>query len=55
MRELTPEEIHRLRGPNDEGIEYGSGDCTECGESLDSVELESLQRMCFACAMLRDE
>lgn len=33
---------------------FDETDCPECGDPLDSVEMESLPRMCFACAMLRE-
>ncbi len=45
----TDEQYEQLFGDRE------STDCTECGEPLDSVEMEALQRMCFACAMLRQD
>ena len=30
-------------------------ECVSCGEPLDSVEQLSIQHICFACAMLREE
>ena len=54
MRELTPEEILYLSGRDGKGIEYPT-ECTECGEPLDSVEIEDGERTCFACALLRED